>query len=51
MNAFSFFGELYVAGWWGPRPGRPAVGGAPTAHMKQSNNLEFPLRFPGELFN
>ena len=23
----------------------------PTAHMKQSNHLEFPLRFSGELFN
>ena len=26
-----------VAGWWGHQPGRPAVGGGDTAHMKQSD--------------
>ena len=29
-----FFGELFVAGWWGHQPGWPAVGGEDTAHME-----------------
>jgi hypothetical protein len=29
MGAFKI-----VAGWWGHQPGRPAVGGVSTAHMK-----------------
>ena len=35
--SFTATGEVSFAGWWGHQPGRPAVGGVVTAHMKQSS--------------